>query len=55
VQVDFVDGARVAVIGQSMGGSSVLYAADRHLAAQYFSERFRAAIAYYPGCVIPAA
>jgi dienelactone hydrolase len=54
-QLDFVDGARVAVIGQSMGGSSVLYAVDRDLAAQYFNERFRAAIAYYPGCAIPAA
>jgi dienelactone hydrolase len=47
-QLDFVDGARVAVIGQSMGGSSVLYAVHRDLAAQYFNARFRAAIAYYP-------
>jgi dienelactone hydrolase len=38
-----------------MGGSSALYAVDRDLAAQYFGERFRAAIAYYPGCGIPAA
>ena len=43
----FVDAARVAVIGQSMGGSAVLYAVDRELAAQY-NERFRTAIAYYP-------
>jgi dienelactone hydrolase len=45
----------VAVLGQSMGGSAALYAIDRDLAAQYFDQRFRAAIAYYPGCGIPAA
>jgi dienelactone hydrolase len=56
-QLDFVDPARVAVLGQSMGGSAVLYAVDRALVAQYFDQRFRAAIAYYPGygCGFPAA
>ena len=54
-QLDFVDPARVAVLGQSMGGLAVLNAVDRDLDAQYFNERFRAAIAYYPGCGIAAA
>ena len=52
-QSDFVDPARVAVLGQSMGGSAAFYAVDRDLTAQYFNERFRAAVAYYPGCSIP--
>ena len=54
-QLFFVDPARVAVLGNSMGGFAVLYAVDRDLAAQYFRDRFRAAVAYYPGCDIPSA
>jgi dienelactone hydrolase len=54
-QQDFVDPVRVAVFGQSLGGASTLYAIDRDLAAQYFDQRFRAAIAYYPGCAIGVA
>jgi len=41
------------VLGQSMGGNAVLYAVDRDMAAQYFTERFQAAIAYYPACFLP--
>jgi len=54
-RLDFVDPARVAVFGQSMGGDTALQAVDRDLAAQFFPERFRAVIAYYPFCEIPAA
>ena len=55
-QLDDVDPAKVAVLGQSMGGAAALYAVDRTLVAQYFDQRFRAAIAYYPGhgCGFPA-
>jgi dienelactone hydrolase len=31
-----VDAQRVALLGQSMGGSATLYAIDRNMAAQYF-------------------
>jgi dienelactone hydrolase len=49
----FVDAARIAVLGQSMGGNAVFYAVDRDMAAEYFTERFQAAIAYYPACLLP--
>ena len=55
-ELDFLDWARVAVLGQSEGGYQALHLMDHDSpAAQFFSERFRAAIAYYPYCDIPAA
>jgi dienelactone hydrolase len=55
-ELDFVDRARVAVLGQSEGGYQALHLMDHDsLAAQFFTERFRAAIVYYPYCDIPAA
>jgi len=53
-QLDFVDPTRVAVLGESMGGFSVLHVIDRNLATRHSGHRFRAAIAYYPLCDIPS-
>lgn len=50
----FVDAGRVALIGQSMGGSAVLAAVERDLAARFADQRFRAAIAFYPSCYVVA-
>jgi len=50
-QLDFVDPARVAVLGQSLGAETALHAVvDHNSGAQSFDGRFRAAIAYYPYC-----
>ncbi|MBV9583366.1 MAG: dienelactone hydrolase family protein [Alphaproteobacteria bacterium] len=56
-QQAFVAPERVAVLGNSMGGYSALYAVDGGLMTRYFQdfkERFHAAVAYYPSCGIPA-
>jgi dienelactone hydrolase len=54
-RLEFVDPARIAGLGQSMGGQAAIYAIARDPAAQYITERFRAAIAYYPNCAAAAA
>lgn len=51
----FVAADRIAVLGNSMGGYSALQAIDRDLRPRYVEERFRAVVAYYPSCGIPAA
>jgi dienelactone hydrolase len=45
-----VDPNRIALLGQSMGGSSALMAVERGSIERRFPERFAAAIAYYPSC-----
>ena len=52
-QLDFVDPAHVAVLGQSMGGLAVLNAVDRDLAAQYFNERFARRSPFTPAVASP--
>jgi dienelactone hydrolase len=45
-----VDATRIAVLGYSMGGESLLSTVERGLIDRRFPEKFVAAIAYYPWC-----
>jgi dienelactone hydrolase len=49
-QQPVVDPTRIAILGQSMGGSSALTVVERGSSERHFSKRFIAAIAYYPAC-----
>lgn len=51
-QQPFVDPQKIAVLGWSHGGSSVLWAAGGRFRPE--SGEWRAAIAFYPGCRAPA-
>ncbi len=52
---EIVDAERVALFGQSSGGTAALYAIDRNEASRHSDQRFRAAIAYYPSCGVVGA
>lgn len=54
-RLSYVDADRVAVLGYSLGGVSALNAVDRIPITESFDRKFRAAVAYYPGCGISAA
>ena len=49
-----VDKSRVSLLGWSNGGSTVLYAASR-TAPKFPGPDFHKAVAFYPGCRLPAA
>jgi dienelactone hydrolase len=52
-QLDFVDPARVAVLGQSMGGSAALYAVDRGMAAHTSRSAFAPRSRITPAAAYP--
>ena len=47
-----VASARIGVIGWSHGGSTTLYAVDDVYLSKLGRDRFRVAIAFYPGCLL---
>lgn len=46
----YVDPKRVAVLGFSAGARMALWSVERNSIEHLFADRFRAAIAFYPGC-----
>jgi dienelactone hydrolase len=50
VQRVYVDPRRVAVMGFSSGARMALWSVERNSIEHLFTDRFRAAIAFYPGC-----
>jgi dienelactone hydrolase len=48
----FVAAARIGLIGWSHGGITTLHAVDDVYLSRLGNDRFRAAIAFYPGCLI---
>jgi dienelactone hydrolase len=49
-QEPYVDATRIAVLGYSMGGESLLSTVERGSIDRLFPEKFAAAIAYYQWC-----
>ena len=47
----FVDSDRIAMLGWSVGATSVLLALDREKIHALFPRKFRAAVAFYPYCL----
>lgn len=48
----FVAAARIRLIGWSHSGITTLHAVDDVYLSRFGNDRFRAAIAFYPGCLI---
>jgi dienelactone hydrolase len=49
---EYVDADRIALVGYSMGGGAVLTAIEQGQFARDQPQHFRAAIAYYPMCLV---
>ncbi|MGI9482884.1 MAG: dienelactone hydrolase family protein [Hyphomicrobiales bacterium] len=55
VNLPFIDPGRIAVMGMSHGGWSVLRTVDERLSKELETEPFKAAVALYPWCPLPTA